>query len=97
MRFTLSTLLLPLLALFPLLIQGAPLSEEPVAVTAQGIKIHSAGPVVHAGSDSGSDGGRSKFGVGPEIPQRHPASPSSTDGDVGLFVPVDIDVDVNLR
>ena len=53
---------------------ASPNPQEPVAVTAQGIKIHSAGLVVHAGSDSSSDGGKSKFGVGPELPQRHPAS-----------------------
>ena len=97
MRFTLSTLLLPLLALFPLLIQGAPSPQKPVVVDDQGIETHSPGPVVHAGSDSGLDGGRSKFGVGPEIPQRHPASPSSTDGEVDLGIPADVGVDVNLR
>ena len=74
MRFTLSNLLLSL-ALFPLLIQGAPLP--------QGIKIHSTGPVVLPVLNSGEDGGKSRFGVEPEIPQRDPASSPTLGGGLG--------------
>ena len=63
MRFTLSNLLLSL-ALFPLLIQGAPLPK--------GIEINSTGPVVLPVLNSGEDGGKSRRGVGPKIAQRHP-------------------------
>ena len=79
MRFTLSTLLLPL-GLLPLLIQGAPLRKERVAVTHKGIPIVSAGSVVLPGSDSGEDASEeSNLDVGSEISQTVPASPPTLD------------------
>ena len=78
MRFTLSNFLLSL-ALFPLLIQGAPLPK--------GNKIHSTGPVVLPVSNSGEDGGKSRWRVGPKIAQRHPQSVgTAVGGDVGSAV-----------
>ena len=95
MRFTLSNILLPL-ALFPLLIQGAAVPEKLLTVTAQGVKIHSSGPVVLLGSNSGEDGGKSKRGVGPEIAQRHPQDwHEGVDASLDGSVDADADVYVN--
>ena len=98
MRFALSNILLPL-ALFPLLTQGAAVPEELVAVTAQGVKIHSSGPVVLLGSNSGQDGGKSKRGVGSEIAQRHPQDEGGIVVGVGVGASVDdsVSVDANVN
>ena len=92
MHFTLSTLLLPL-ALFPLLIQGAARPEESVAVTVQGIKIQSPGPVVLPGENSGEDGRKSRWGVGREIARRHPRI--ELDMDVSVFVKLGVGAGVD--